>query len=65
MLRTVIWNTLRVLLNRPKAFTILQNFEDRDFAVNILGMSKENTEVIMGSGVDLELFTPSPQPSAR
>lgn len=63
MLRTVIWNTMRFLLNRPKAFTILQNFEDRDFAVNTLGMSEENTEVIMGSGVDLELFTPSPQPS--
>lgn len=63
VLRTVIWNTMRFLLNRPKAFTILQNFEDRDFAVNTLGMSEENTEVIMGSGVDLELFTPSPQPS--
>jgi glycosyltransferase involved in cell wall biosynthesis len=25
-------------------------------------MSEENTEVIMGSGVDLELFRPSPQP---
>lgn len=63
ILRTAIWNTMRFLLNRPKAFTILQNFEDRDFAVNTLGMSEENTEVIMGSGVDLELFTPSPQPS--
>lgn len=63
ILRTVIWNMMRFLLNRPKAFTILQNFEDRDFAVNTLGMSLENTEVIMGSGVDLELFRPSPQPS--
>jgi glycosyltransferase involved in cell wall biosynthesis len=63
ILRTVIWNMMRFLLNRPKAFTILQNFEDRDFAVNTLGMSEENTEVIMGSGVDLELFRPSPQPS--
>jgi glycosyltransferase involved in cell wall biosynthesis len=63
VLRTIIWNMMRFLLNRPKAFTILQNFEDRDFAVNTLGMSEENTEVIMGSGVDLELFRPSPQPS--
>ena len=63
ILRTIIWNMMRFLLNRPKAFTILQNFEDRDFAVNILGMSEENTEVIMGSGVDLELFRSSPQPS--
>jgi glycosyltransferase involved in cell wall biosynthesis len=63
ILGTAIWNIMRFLLNRPNAFTILQNFEDRDFAVNKLGMSGENTEVIMGSGVDLELFRPSPQPS--
>jgi glycosyltransferase involved in cell wall biosynthesis len=31
--------------------------------VNTLGLSGDNTEVIMGSGVDLELFRPSPQPS--
>ena len=63
ILRTVIWNTMRFLLNRPNSFTILQNFEDRDFAVNKLGLSGENTEVIMGSGVDLELFRPALQPS--
>jgi glycosyltransferase involved in cell wall biosynthesis len=63
LLRAVIWNTMRFLLNRPNSFTILQNFEDRDFAINKLGMSGKNTEVIMGSGVDLELFKPSLQPS--
>ena len=63
ILRTMIWNTMRFLLNRRNSFTILQNFEDRDFAVNNLGLSSENTEVIMGSGVDLELFRPSLQPS--
>jgi glycosyltransferase involved in cell wall biosynthesis len=63
ILRTMIWNTMRFLLNRRSSFTILQNFEDRDFAVNNLGLSSENTEVIMGSGVDLELFRPSLQPS--
>ena len=63
LLRIGIWNSMRFLLNRPNAFTILQNFEDRDFAVNTLGLSGDNTEVIMGSGVDLELFRPSPQPS--
>jgi glycosyltransferase involved in cell wall biosynthesis len=61
--RAVIWNAMRFLLNRPKAFTILQNFDDRDFAVSKLGLSDENTEVIMGSGVDLDIFRPSPQPS--
>lgn len=62
-LRAVIWNAMRFLLNRPNAFTILQNFEDRDFAISKLSMSNENTEVIMGSGVDLDLFRPSLQPS--
>ena len=56
VLRTAIWNAMRFLLNRPKAFTILQNFEDRDFAVSNSGMSEDNTEVIMGSGVDLEMI---------
>jgi hypothetical protein len=41
LLRTAIWNTMRFLLNRPKAFTILQNFEDREFALNTLAMSEE------------------------
>jgi glycosyltransferase involved in cell wall biosynthesis len=63
ILRTIIWGVMPHLLNRPKAFTILQNFADRDFALSNLGMSDDNTEVIMGSGVDLELFRPSPQPS--
>src|SRR3954463_16034426 len=63
ILRTGIWNTLRFLLNRPNAFTILQNFEDRDFAVDTFGLSNDNTEVIMGSGVDLDVFRPSPQPA--
>lgn len=63
ILRTIIWTAMRFLLNRPKTFTILQNFEDRDFALRNLHMSDDNTEVIMGSGVDLELFRPSPQPS--
>lgn len=62
-LRPVIWNAMRFLLNRPKAFTILQNFEDRDFAISTLRMAYDKTEVIMGSGVDMELFKPSPQPS--
>jgi glycosyltransferase involved in cell wall biosynthesis len=62
-LRTVIWKMMRFLLNRQNSFTILQNFEDRNFAVDTLGMTSENTEVIMGSGVDLDLFRPSPQPT--
>jgi glycosyltransferase involved in cell wall biosynthesis len=61
--RTAIWNAMRFLLNRPKSFTILQNFDDRDFAVSKLRMSDENTEVIMGSGVDMEVFRPLPEPS--
>jgi glycosyltransferase involved in cell wall biosynthesis len=62
-LRLVIWNAMRFLINRPKAFTILQNFDDRDFVVNKLGIARDNTEVIMGSGVDLAVFRPSVQAS--
>jgi glycosyltransferase involved in cell wall biosynthesis len=63
ILRTGIWTAMRFLLNRPRAFTILQNFDDRDFALRKLRASEDNTEVIMGSGVDMDLFKPSPQPS--
>ena len=60
-LRLVIWNAMRFLLNRPKAFTILQNFEDRDFVVAKLGVAEDTTEVIMGFGVNLTVFRPAAQ----
>ena len=63
LLRTIIWPAMGFLLNRPKAFTILQHFEDRDFAVDTFGLSSDKTEVIMGSGVNMDLFRPSPEPS--
>jgi len=65
ILKTAIWKVMRVLLNRPNSFTILQNFDDRDFAIKKLRMSDDNTEVIMGSGVDLDTFKPTPEPAGE
>jgi glycosyltransferase involved in cell wall biosynthesis len=62
LLRSCAWNAFRFLLNRPNSVTLLQNFDDRDFAIKHFKVSLDNTEVIMGSGVDTDLFTPSPEP---
>ncbi len=62
LLRSLSWSAFRFLMNRPNSVTLLQNFGDREFAVKHFGVPLENTEVIMGSGVDTDLFSPSPEP---
>jgi len=62
LLRFCAWNAFRFLLNRSNSVTLLQNFDDREFAIKHFKVSLVNTEVIMGSGVDTNLYTPSPEP---
>jgi glycosyltransferase involved in cell wall biosynthesis len=64
LLRSLSWSAFLFLMNRPNSVTLLQNFEDREFAVKHFGVPLENTEVIMGSGVDTDLFSPSPEPES-
>jgi glycosyltransferase involved in cell wall biosynthesis len=62
-LRMPIWNSLRFLLNRPNCKVLLQNQEDKQLLVSRLKVSPEKITIIRGSGVDMRLFRPSPEPA--
>jgi glycosyltransferase involved in cell wall biosynthesis len=62
VLRPVMGRVLRLLLNRSGARTLVQNTDDRD-ALLRLGVSDERMDLIEGSGVDLEIFHPMPEPA--
>jgi glycosyltransferase involved in cell wall biosynthesis len=57
-----IWNTLRFLLNRANSQVLLQNQDDKQLLVTKLRVSPEKVTVIRGSGVDMSLFLPTPEP---
>ncbi len=61
-LRQVVWNALRFLLNRPSSHVLLQNQEDRQLLITKLGIPPEKTTIIRGSGVDVNVFQPAPEP---
>jgi len=62
LVRPFINGALRLALNRAGSRVILQNPDDRDIlGRNVLRNAKE-VVLIRGSGVDLELFRPEPEP---
>jgi len=62
LLRPIIWRALRFLLNRPDHYVLLQNQQDKELAVSRLNVSPEKITVIRGSGVNVNVFRPSPEP---
>jgi glycosyltransferase involved in cell wall biosynthesis len=62
MLRPLIWRLLRFLLRRPNQRLLLQNEEDREFLTTRLGVKPDQITLIRGSGVDMDVFRPSPEP---
>lgn len=61
-LRPIVAGVLRVLLNRSGARTLVQNTDDRETLLG-LGLDRERIELIEGSGVDLSIFAPVPEPT--
>jgi glycosyltransferase involved in cell wall biosynthesis len=61
-LRLPIWNALRFLLNRPNHQVLLQNQEDKQLLVSRLKVCPEKITIIQGSGVNMNLFQPAPEP---
>ncbi len=57
----IISRLLTWLLNRPRAAALIQNNDDRA-ALASLGVSAERIFLIPGSGVDIDVFTPLPEP---
>jgi glycosyltransferase involved in cell wall biosynthesis len=61
-LRPLIWGAFRYFMNLPNQRVLLQNQEDKQLLVARLKVPSEKISIIRGSGVDLKLFQPSPEP---
>jgi glycosyltransferase involved in cell wall biosynthesis len=59
--RTLIGTLLRFLLDREHCVALVQNADDMA-ALAALGVPKERIALIRGSGVDINRFTPLPEP---
>jgi mannose/cellobiose epimerase-like protein (N-acyl-D-glucosamine 2-epimerase family)/glycosyltransferase involved in cell wall biosynthesis len=53
---------LRSLLNRSRAAVLVQNPDDRA-VIERLGVNRDRIALIPGSGVDIDLLAPSPEPA--
>ena len=62
LLRPVLRRLLAYALSRPRAAVLVQNPDDRA-AVASLGVPDGRTFVIPGSGVDITVLTPMPEPN--
>jgi glycosyltransferase involved in cell wall biosynthesis len=65
ILRPVLKGAMRILLNRPNTRIILQNPDDFSMLVEAGVADPERTDLILGSGVDVEQFRPFPDPDGE
>lgn len=63
LLRLLIWNAFRFLLRQPQSWSLVQNEDDYRFLARQIGVEPKNIYLVRGSGVDLQQFRPSPEPS--
>jgi glycosyltransferase involved in cell wall biosynthesis len=61
LLRPILSALLRLLLNRPKQLVLVQNPDDRD-SMRSLGIAPGRIATIPGSGVDVHMLQPHPEP---
>src|SRR6185312_9831955 len=61
LLRPTLSARLRLLLNRPKQLVLVQNPDDRDSMLS-LGIAPGRIATIPGSGVDVHMLQPHPEP---
>ncbi|CCG40528.1 glycosyltransferase family 4 protein [Magnetospirillum molischianum] len=62
LLRAVVKPVLRLVLSLQRHDMIFQNHDDRDFFIREKIVPKPRAHLIPGSGVDTEVFHPSPEP---
>lgn len=63
LLRLVIGGAFRGILNIRRSRLILQNQDDRAMFIRKRFINGEKIRLIRGSGVDTDVFSPSPEPS--
>jgi glycosyltransferase involved in cell wall biosynthesis len=62
LLRPLLRNAFRILLNRPGSWVILQNPDDRATLIREAGLKPSHAVLIRGAGVDLVEFRSRPLP---
>ncbi len=62
LVRRVLGNLLRFLVDRPRSVALVQNPDDRGLLQG-LGIAAERIVLIPGSGVDVNRLTPTPEPA--
>lgn len=62
-LKPIIWNLFKFLFSQPSQHLLLQNDEDLQLLSTAVKCSSHRIVIIRGSGVDVNLFHPSPEPS--
>lgn len=62
LLRMAVWRGLQFVLRRPRQRVLLQNEDDKQLLITNLRVPPEKTTVIRGSGVDVSVFRPGPEP---
>ncbi len=62
LVRRVLGNLLRFLVDRPRSVALVQNPDDRGLLQG-LGIAAERIVLIPGSGVDVDRLTPTPEPA--
>jgi glycosyltransferase involved in cell wall biosynthesis len=62
MVRSLVGTLLRFLINRKDCIALVQNSDDMA-ALLSLGIAKSRIALIAGSGVDVDRFMPTPEPS--
>jgi glycosyltransferase involved in cell wall biosynthesis len=62
ILQPLLTCAMRILLNRPNSRIILQNPDDFSMLVKVGVADPERTDLILGSGVDVEEFRSFPEP---
>jgi glycosyltransferase involved in cell wall biosynthesis len=65
VLRSIVVGALRFSLKHPRHRFIFQNPDDRDCLLTRSNLSGHRAVLIKGSGVDLSLFMPEPEPDGR
>ncbi len=62
--RPVLKTLLRLILNRRRSAALVQNGDDRD-AITAIGVDAARVFLIPGSGVDVDVLTPMPEPAGE
>ena len=62
-MRPMVWRAFRFLLNRPNQSVVVENDQDRQLLIAKVNVPPEKITLIRGSGVNIDAYQPTPEPS--